>query len=267
MALAKVSATPDTGAEISVAGLDILQQIGGHVNNLLPVNVKLVTATNEAMQPIGKMEVLLKYGDHSVIMELIVCSDLKGMLLSWIICKDLGILHPSYPEPLPPAYSIGAVSTPAATDSVDQIRLDLISEFRDVFDENGPLRTMAGPPMKILLKEDAIPYAVNGARPISFSRAFARTERPDLPCRTSKVKRDWPPQSPSHVSHVAVMHVSTPSIFGFPQSFFKKFRLFRSQRGYGFIFVSKIWWQCRRSKHVVRWFCLSLFCACVSITI
>ena len=181
MALAKVSATPNTGAEISVAGLDILQQIRGHVNNLLPVDVTLVTATNEAMQPIGKMEILLKYGDHSITMELIVCSDLKGMLLSWIICKELGILHPTYPDPLPPAYSIGAVSTPGATDSADQIRLDLIREFHDVFDENGPLRTMAGPPMKILLKEDAIPYAVNGERHIPFAqRAYVRRMLDDL---------------------------------------------------------------------------------------
>ena len=65
-----------------------------------------------------------------------------GMLVSWMICKELGILHPTYPDPLPPAYLIGAVSTPGSTGSTDQIRLDLIREFKDVFDENGPLRTM-----------------------------------------------------------------------------------------------------------------------------
>ncbi len=170
MALAKVSATPDTGAEISVAGLDILRQLGGHVNNLLPVDVQLVTASNQAMQPIGKMDVMLKYGEQKATIELIICSDLSGMLLSWIVCKELGILHSSYPDPLPPAYSIGSVSTQHATDSLDQIRKNLIQEFRDVFDEGGPLRTMTGPPMKILLKEDAIPYAVNGARPIPFAQ-------------------------------------------------------------------------------------------------
>lgn len=170
MALGKVSVTPDTGAEISVAGLDILNQLDWHINNLLPVDVQLVTASNQSLDPVGQMSVTLHYGDQSVVVELIICSDVSGVLLSWFACKDLGILHSSYPDPLPKAFSVCAISNPQSNDSLNQYRQDLIREFRDVFDEGGPLRTMTGPAMKIVLKEDFVPYAVNGARPIPFAQ-------------------------------------------------------------------------------------------------
>ena len=44
-----------------------------------------------------------------------------------------------------------------------------IEEFSDVFDQNEELGCMEGPPMVITLKKDAVPYYVNGARPIPFA--------------------------------------------------------------------------------------------------
>jgi hypothetical protein len=44
-----------------------------------------------------------------------------------------------------------------------------IEEFSDVFDQNEELGCMEGPPMVITLTDDAVPYYVNGARPIPFA--------------------------------------------------------------------------------------------------
>ena len=44
-----------------------------------------------------------------------------------------------------------------------------IEEFSDVFDQNEELGCIEGPPTVITLKNDAVPYYVNGARPIPFA--------------------------------------------------------------------------------------------------
>lgn len=50
------------------------------------------------------------------------------------------------------------------------MKAELVAEFSGLFDQSGELKTMNGPPMQIELKEDATPYAVNGARPIPFAQ-------------------------------------------------------------------------------------------------
>ena len=49
----------------------------------------------------------------------------------------------------------------------------LLNEFADVFDGEGPLKTMIGPQMKIELKPGAIAFANSGARPIPFAQRSA----------------------------------------------------------------------------------------------
>ena len=53
-------------------------------------------------------------------------------------------------------------------DQMTAIELAIVTRFSDVFDQEGGLRQMAGPDMVIQLRDDAVPYYVNGARPIAF---------------------------------------------------------------------------------------------------
>ena len=41
--------------------------------------------------------------------------------------------------------------------------------FKDVFDVSKELKPMKGKPLKILLKEDAVPFAITTARKIPFA--------------------------------------------------------------------------------------------------
>ena len=109
------------------------------------------------------------------------------MLLSWFVCQELGILPKEYPEPV---YAhVDTIATPVVSvpskschlvcslppgeitsDPILVIRTLLCDAFADVFDTSGLLRPMTGPAMRIYLKEDAVPFAVNGARLISFAQ-------------------------------------------------------------------------------------------------
>ena len=64
-----------------------------------------------------------------------------------------------------------ATASPPPIDMSDISALEqkLLSDFRDVFDEEGPLKTMSGPPMSIELLPDAVPFAVSGPRPIPYA--------------------------------------------------------------------------------------------------
>jgi hypothetical protein len=53
---------------------------------------------------------------------------------------------------------------------IDDTKRALTSEFSDVFDVSGPLRTMAEPPMRIVLREDAVPFSIHRTRPIPFAQ-------------------------------------------------------------------------------------------------
>jgi hypothetical protein len=56
-----------------------------------------------------------------------------------------------------------------------------MTEFEVVFDQNDGLRQMDGPDMVILLRDDAIPFYINGARPIPFGdRADVKQKLDDL---------------------------------------------------------------------------------------
>ena len=94
-------------------------------------------------------------------------------------------MPPNYPEPIKssirqvqlqpstPSAQLKPHSGPIHPSQLPAIREKMIAEFVDVFDETGPLKTMNGPPMRIELKPDAIPYAVNGCRPIPFAQREA----------------------------------------------------------------------------------------------
>lgn len=67
------------------------------------------------------------------------------------------------------------------TDQVAAIEATMITEFDVVFDQKGDHRCMVGPDMVIQLRDDAVPYYVNGARPIAFGdRAEGKNLLDDL---------------------------------------------------------------------------------------
>jgi hypothetical protein len=162
--ITSATATPDCGAEATVAGIEVLNLFGELKNNLLPGNGEtLVAANGEPLTAIGQLNVQLRYKGRKSSATIIFCIELKGILLSWFTCVELGILPPNFPEPAASIQQIHSANIP-------ELKASLLDEFADVFDFHGPLRTMVGAPMKIKLIQNAVPFAVNGARPIPFAQ-------------------------------------------------------------------------------------------------
>lgn len=122
------------------------------------------------------------------------------MLICRVDCVSLNILHRDYPKPLVPINSLMATDFPRPLDdtaappsghflrsvyiplepSAEQISVDeaaLVAEFETVFDQDGGLRQMVDPDMVIQLRDDAVLFYVNGARPIAFG------DRTELKCK------------------------------------------------------------------------------------
>ena len=162
--LASVKALPDSGLGAIVASLSILQMIGKSIKDLRHRGMDDLSAANKtSMETAGSLNLQLRYYERTVITPVIIYPDVEGMWLSAKICVDLGISPPNYPNPI--ARTVNFITT-----NIPMLRDRLLNEFADVFDGEGPLKTMIGPPIKIQLKPGGIPFAVSGARPIPFAQ-------------------------------------------------------------------------------------------------
>ena len=105
-------------------------------------------------------------------------------------CENLAIIHAEYPKRFTSIQSVQTQQPEAAVQpevsewaflrniylptepSAEQIAIveaAITAEFESVFDQEDGLGTLAGPEMMIQLRDDAVPYYVNGARPTPFS--------------------------------------------------------------------------------------------------
>jgi hypothetical protein len=94
-------------------------------------------------------------GKSIEVVALVLSSIVDGVLLSWQDLQRLGVIDPDFPN-------IGAraavVSVGYSTVRTEQeargVVAKMVEEFGLVFDEEGPLQTMKGDPMRIHMKED-----------------------------------------------------------------------------------------------------------------
>jgi len=139
---------------------------------------KPIAAKKLPMKSAGRLVLQLRYRGVTHQTSVITSPEHDGMLISWKASQAFGFLSPQYPEPV--FASINSVSPVPrslplrgiSTNQLPKIRELILSEFADVFRSSNDteLPKMCEPPMKIELQEDAIPYSVNGARPISFAQ-------------------------------------------------------------------------------------------------
>ena len=185
-------AIPDPGAEVSVAGRDVMAALGMTEADLLHSPFELVMADRStSLLSIGQQEISVRYGGRCTRMTVVFFPEIRGMLICHLDCVNLAIIHADYPQPLTPIQSVQIPPTedavqpnrpseweflrniplpldPSAED-IAEIEAAIAAEFDSVFDQEDGLRVMVGPDMIIQLRDDAVPYYVNGARPIPFS--------------------------------------------------------------------------------------------------
>ena len=155
---------PDSGADISVAGLAMLECLNKHPDNLLSSSVTPRAVNGSTMSPIGKLPLSLTLGPTEYTDEFHIYPQVKGALLSWKAAKGLKILPESYPHPptpvTPPCISVVEHAPPPPSD-------EIMAAFPSVFD--GQVKSMEGEEFHIQLVDGAQPFCVHTPRTIPFA--------------------------------------------------------------------------------------------------
>ena len=76
---------PDGGAEVTVAGMDAMKEMGLSRGDLVKATFEIVHAdTNTPLGNIGQQDICVQYGNAKATIMVVFCPDVTGMLLSWI---------------------------------------------------------------------------------------------------------------------------------------------------------------------------------------
>lgn len=169
-------AIPDTGAQGSVASLKVMENMRLKAEELdPPLPSKIVGINDQNLHSIGTTRVMLKLGGRRTEEVISFCMGITGFYLSREACKSLGIVPQNFPTPIPlDEQKIATIQTTknrAAVTSPEEIkkmRECFLREFEDVFKTDGTLPAMSGPPMRIELRPDAVPYATKGVIPVAI---------------------------------------------------------------------------------------------------
>ena len=198
---ASLRVLPDSGADISVAGVTILSHVNELQGNLLPSNLHPRAVNGTSMKPIGRLPVTLTLEGVSYEEDFHIYPQVTGTILSWKASKGLNILSQSYPQPAvrltasdPPAARLTASNPPAARLTASEppthnstlsdppittsgsltvnstslpTKEELMHEFPTVFREE--VVCMEGEEFHIALAEGAKPFCVNTPRAVPYA--------------------------------------------------------------------------------------------------
>lgn len=172
----KIQAVPDTGAQVCVAGPDLLAALGVKPASLTRRGT-LRDVANLSLQPSGSFPCRVQYGSKATVQEVFVMKSATRCYLSLQACRDLGLVPMDFPHHATvagaTASDVGNTSTdstpprptslpfPPLEENVPRLEEWLLCHFSgSTFDTNrSPLRVMAGEPHVIHLLPEAKPYA------------------------------------------------------------------------------------------------------------
>ena len=178
---------PDTGAEVTVAGLVHLKSLGIKKKHLMLPDHKLSHVAGGTIAVIGKCKLAFEYNQTISIEEGYFVNGISRFFLSRHACKNLYVIPQSF------SFSAaGTVNTKYATDgrntasaiatkqdssipfklteeNIPKLRAWLVDHFKDsVFATNKtPFPVMSGISHRIHLKETAEPFAIHTPIPVA----------------------------------------------------------------------------------------------------
>lgn len=91
---------PDSNADISATGAEMLKYLNEHVGSLHPSTVTPKAVNGTKLHPLGKLPVKLHLGSRDFEEDLHIYPNISGALLSWKVYKWLGILPDHYRYPI-----------------------------------------------------------------------------------------------------------------------------------------------------------------------
>jgi hypothetical protein len=170
-----IAALPDTGACLSIISPSWIGEfdLWHEVDTSTPP--KLSSATGSVVEARGTIDLQLTVitqgkAAASARVTFTVGVVKHGLIIGWEDLIRLGVIHPTFPEPLSeqcgPSIRCGPPPRCGTVSTVEQrpdIAQRLSAAFRSVFDESA-IRTMKGPKMKIHLQDGYEPKRVLTAR-------------------------------------------------------------------------------------------------------
>lgn len=97
-----ITTAPGSEFQALVGGIYLLQPLGICTNELQrgkPGN--LLAANGSSLSEIWRVRARIRLEQRECIINITICSDVNGLLLSWYDSIAMGILHPQYPKPVP----------------------------------------------------------------------------------------------------------------------------------------------------------------------
>ncbi|KAK7079869.1 hypothetical protein SK128_025785, partial [Halocaridina rubra] len=168
---------PDTGADLTVIGISHLKllQIPRTRLQPLPATTTLTINGSQMSPALGWFHATLKLGNKSFVAKIQVLEGIQTPLLSFGNCQELTIILLDIPKPILTITHVNLcaeLSLPATT-SPSAARDFFLHTFRYLLVSKTdlqatPPRKMIGCPMKIHLKDDALPFTIHVPRTIPF---------------------------------------------------------------------------------------------------
>ena len=94
-------ATSDTGAEATLAGIDILEKMCLDVDTLLPPPSEVLVAANaQELDCVRTLRCVIHYCDRQCMENVYICANVESFLLAWYTCISLAILPCDYLRPI-----------------------------------------------------------------------------------------------------------------------------------------------------------------------
>ena len=94
---AKVNALPDTGADVSIGGEDLLQQLGLQANDISQPSLHPRAANGTTLRSVGVIRAVITLDDASVEEEVHILPEVSGLLMSWGATRRLRLVPADYP--------------------------------------------------------------------------------------------------------------------------------------------------------------------------
>ena len=181
----KVEAKPDSGADVTVMPAKVFKNWQISEKKLSPPTDNMEGAgIGSQLRCNGTFTCSIQLGKCKANTEVWVSPDVSEFLLSRPLCRQLRLIPEDFPKQIASvargaaalqAEQPGTTSTlepipdtPSASD-IARIKKRLLSDFADVFSESDELKPMRGDPMKIHVREDAVPFALTTARQVPFA--------------------------------------------------------------------------------------------------
>ncbi len=155
-------ALPDSGAGANLMSAGDYKRIGQNVKALHRTSDVLYAANGLTINVLGKAHLQVQHGNASVNTTFIITDEYDGTILNLTTCQALHLIPADFPKQQRMCSQVSTVQE----EDLGKLRLEILEEFHDVFDSDGLLKPMSGPPIHIELCNDAKPYRVNGPRPI-----------------------------------------------------------------------------------------------------